>query len=88
MGEAGYRSACGNWLATPSRPLGEYASRDEAGANGGESRNGALFGGGGGGGGDNSASVLFVRESKLIEVFAFPLSALFIVVTTAKVDGT
>ncbi|CAM9460870.1 unnamed protein product, partial [Pylaiella littoralis] len=67
MGEAGYRSACGNWLATPSQPLGEYASRDEAGANGGESRDGALFGGGGGGAGDNSASVLFVRESKLIE---------------------
>ncbi|CBJ27286.1 monooxygenase FAD-binding [Ectocarpus siliculosus] len=71
MGEAGYRDTTGNWLAIPTRPLQEWGAApmrrgehcsDES---GGKGEDGRLGGEGGGGG----ASVLFVRESKLMEMW-------------------
>lgn len=59
MREAGYRDTAGRWLATPSQPLREYApletSKPPAGGSDGRDAG-------------SGASVLFVRESKLIEV--------------------
>lgn len=61
MGVAGYRNAAGNWLATPSQPLQEYVSSREL-------NTPPAAGGRGGSDSGSGASVLFVRESKLIEV--------------------
>lgn len=83
MGEAGYRDTSGNWLARPSQPLGSYRQphrygqekereegEGEDAAPGGVAmeKSGGLDGSGGGLG----ASVLFVRESKLIQVWLHP----------------
>ncbi|CAN0143679.1 unnamed protein product [Ectocarpus fasciculatus] len=75
MGEAGYRDTAGNWLVTPTRPLQDAVPLvpmrrgkpcpDES---GGKSEDGRLGGGGG-------ASVLFVRESKLMEALRSALPA-------------
>ncbi|CAM9655686.1 unnamed protein product, partial [Ectocarpus sp. 8 AP-2014] len=74
MGEAGYRDTTGNWLATPTRPLQEWGAApmrrgepcsDES---CGKDEDGRLGGGGG-------ASVLFVRESKLMEALRSALPA-------------
>ncbi|CAM9440378.1 unnamed protein product [Ascophyllum nodosum] len=68
MREAGYRDTVGNWLARPSRPLEKF---DEIG--------GVLSSGQGGTGrraraNGSGASVLFVRESKLMEALRSTLS--------------
>lgn len=63
MGVAGYRDAAGHWLATPSQPLQAYDAPHET-SNPPDGRRGGRVAGSG-------ASVLFVRESKLIEVSAF-----------------
>ncbi|CAM9208315.1 unnamed protein product [Ectocarpus sp. 4 AP-2014] len=83
MGEAGYRDTAGNWLATPTRPLQQWGAapmlRGEpcSDAFGGKSEDARLGGGGEGG----SASVLFVRESKLMEALrsALPADTKFVV---------
>ncbi|CAM9951535.1 unnamed protein product [Ectocarpus sp. 12 AP-2014] len=81
MGEAGYRDTAGNWLATPTRPLQEWGGApmrrgqpcsDES---GGKSEDGRLGGGGEAGAGGGGASVLFVRESKLMEALRSVLPA-------------
>eukprot|EP00752_Nemacystus_decipiens_P002018 g1936.t1 len=77
MGAAGYRDAAGNWLATPSQPLQAYdASRDTV---------GTPSGGSCGRDAGSGASVLFVRESKLIEALqsAVPENVTFL---TADVE--
>ncbi|CAM9843114.1 unnamed protein product [Ectocarpus sp. 6 AP-2014] len=77
MGEAGYRDTTGNWLATPTRPLQEWGAapmrRGEpcSDDSGGKGEDGRLGGEGRGGG----ASVLFVRESKLMEALRSALPA-------------
>ena len=80
MGVAGYRDTSGNWLARPSQPFGRYdearlcseeeEEEQEAGTLGGaNSKRWSVSGGSGGGSSPGpGASVLFVRESKLIQV--------------------
>lgn len=58
MGEAGYKQPSGKWLARPSRPLANF-KRQEQGQGVGERGEG------------RDASILFVRESKLLEVRAY-----------------
>ncbi|CAM9354549.1 unnamed protein product [Ectocarpus sp. 13 AM-2016] len=81
MGEAGYRETAGNWLATPTQPLQEWGAApmrrgqpcsDESGV---KSEDGRLGGGGEAGAGGGGASVLFVRESKLMEALRSALPA-------------
>lgn len=74
MGNAGYKDTSGNWLARPSRPLQPYLG--QASVHGSRASRAALKeveslaegGSDGGGDGSTGASVLFVRESKLMEV--------------------
>ncbi|CAN0525736.1 unnamed protein product, partial [Laminaria digitata] len=77
MGEAGYRDTSGNWLARPSRPFESYCkarrfSKEELEEEGEETETpgGAaseICGASDDSGAGSGASVLFVRESKLIQ---------------------
>ncbi|CAM9559639.1 unnamed protein product, partial [Sphacelaria rigidula] len=73
MGEAGYREPSGKWLARPSQPLGIFDPSSQ-----GRRKDELLSSGSGGSGvrGDKNdirrPSILFVRESNLLEVRTCP----------------